>query len=355
MTLPVTVVVPAYRATETLARALASARDQEPSPPAEILVVDDGSQDGTEALARECGATVLVHEHNRGLAAARNTAVEAATQPWLAFLDADDEWLPHHLATLWPLRKGHDLVAGSALVWDLARRRARFHGPVHQREFAPRSPVALLATENYVAISAALARTDAVRDAGAFRSFAAVEDLDLWARLLTGGSAVVIPAVTIIYYVHPGQMSADSRVVQSWHLRVIDAHAGAPWWSTALAKRYHGTLAWHRAALAYRAGRRRDGAGIIARALTDPVKARGLVTFLVRRLRVRREAAHWDLTGARDGLPPLEAAAQAAAKVSTRAARHGLHSHVQADALAGGHDRERARADVHRPRGRDPR
>ena len=167
MTLPVTVVVPAYRATETLARALASARGQEPSPPAEILVVDDGSQDGTAELARECGATVLVHEHNRGLAAARNTAVAAATQPWLAFLDADDEWLPHHLATLWPLREGHDLVAGSAIVWDPAARRARFHGPVRARELAPRSPVALLATENYIAISAALARTDAVRAAGA--------------------------------------------------------------------------------------------------------------------------------------------------------------------------------------------
>ena len=130
VTLPVTVVVPAYRATETLARALASARAQQPYPPAEILVVDDGSRDGTAALARECGATVLVHEHNRGLAAARNTAVAAATQPWLAFLDADDEWLPHHLATLWPLREGHDLVAGSAIVWDPAWQRARFHGPV---------------------------------------------------------------------------------------------------------------------------------------------------------------------------------------------------------------------------------
>ena len=65
--------------------------------------------------------------------------------------------------------------------------------------------------ENYIAISAALARTDAVRDAGGFRPYAAVEDLDLWARLLTAGSAVVVPAVTIVYYVHPGQMSADTQ------------------------------------------------------------------------------------------------------------------------------------------------
>ena len=328
MTLPVTVVVPAYRAADTLARALASARGQEPSRPAEILVVDDGSQDGTADLARECGATVLVHQHNRGLAAARNTAVAAATQPWLAFLDADDEWLPHHLATLWPLREGHDLVAGSAIVWDPVARRARYHGPVRTRELAPSSPVALLATENYIAISAALARTDAVRAAGAFRPYAAVEDLDLWARLLTAGSAVVVPAVTIVYHIHPGQMSADERAVQGAHLRVIDAHAGAPWWNPTLSERYHGTLAWHRAALAFRAGRPRQGTGILARALANPVRARGLLTFLARRLRVRREAAHWDLTGARDGSPPLEAAAQAAAKVSTRAARHGLHPHV---------------------------
>ena len=124
-------------------------------------------------------------------------------------------------------------------------------------------------------------------------------------------------------------MSADIRAVQGSHLRVIDAHAGAPWWNPALSERYHGTLAWHRAALAFRAGRPRQGTGILARALANPVRARGLVTFLARRLRVRREAAHWDLTGARDGSPPLEAAAQAADKVSTRAARDGLHPHVR--------------------------
>jgi glycosyltransferase involved in cell wall biosynthesis len=328
MTLPITVVVPAYRATETLARALASARGQTPEPPAEILVVDDGSDDGTAELARECGATVLIHEHNRGLAAARNTAVEAATQPWLAFLDADDEWLPHHLATLWPLREGRDLIAGSAIVWEAARQRARFHGPVREREYTPASPVALLGTENYIAISAALARTEAVRAAGSFRPFPAVEDLDLWARLLTAGSAVIVPAVTIIYYVHPGQLSANTDAVQTWHLRVIDGLAGAPWWSPVLAERYRGTLAWHRAALAHGAGRRRQAAGILVRTLTHPVRARALAAYLVRRLRVRREAARWDLTGAREGTPPLEAAARAVAKVSTRAARHGLHPHV---------------------------
>ena len=307
MTLPVTVVIPAYQSAETLARAVASARSQEPGPPAEILVVDDGSQDGTAALARECGATVLVHEHNRGLAAARNTAVDAATQPWLAFLDADDEWLPHHLATLWPLRDGHDLVAGSAIV--SAPHRIRYHGPVRTREQRPRSPVALLANENYVAISAALARTDAVRKAGGFRPYKAAEDLDLWARLLTAGSAVVVPAVTIVYHVHPGQMSADTAAVQASHLRVIEAHAGAAWWTPALPERYRGTLAWHHAALAYRAGRPRYAAGVIVRALAQPEQARGLVAFITRRLRVRRQAAR-------------------ASKVLRGGARHSLHPDV---------------------------
>jgi hypothetical protein len=311
VTLPVTVVVPAYRATGTLARALASARDQRPSLPAEILVVDDGSQDGTAALARECGATVIVHERNRGLAAARNTAVTAATQPWLAFLDADDEWLPHHLATLAPLRDGHVLVAGSAIVWGPAESRCRFHGPVRRREMAPRSPLSLLATENYIAVSAALARTEAVRAVGGFRPHRGVEDLDLWARLLSTGSAVVVPAVTVVYHVHPAQMSADARAMQASHLGVIAAHAGAPWWNPALAERYRGALAWDRAAAAFAAGQRRKAAGILARALADPTQARGLTAFLARRLRARREAARWDLTGARAGAPPLDASAAA--------------------------------------------
>ena len=67
--------------------ALAAQKDVE----LQVIVVDDGSTDDTSEVAREHGVTVIRHEVNRGLAAARNTGVQAATAPVVAFLDDDCE------------------------------------------------------------------------------------------------------------------------------------------------------------------------------------------------------------------------------------------------------------------------
>ena len=68
-------------------QALAAQKDTD----LEVIVVDDGSTDDTSDVAREHGVTVIRHEVNRGLAAARNTGVQAATAPVVAFLDDDCE------------------------------------------------------------------------------------------------------------------------------------------------------------------------------------------------------------------------------------------------------------------------
>jgi glycosyltransferase involved in cell wall biosynthesis len=97
--LPITVVVPAYNSARTIERALSSVFAQN-ALPAEVIVVDDGSVDRTAELARAAGARVLV-QSNRGCGEARNTGIRAATQPWIALLDADDEWVPGKLASQW--------------------------------------------------------------------------------------------------------------------------------------------------------------------------------------------------------------------------------------------------------------
>src|SRR3954454_12177386 len=112
--LPITAVIPAYRCAATIGRAVRSARTQAP-PPAEVLVVDDASGDGTDALAAAEGARVIVHELNSGEGASRNSGLAEAREPWVAFLDGDDEWLPGHLSTLWAARDGHVLVGSAAL------------------------------------------------------------------------------------------------------------------------------------------------------------------------------------------------------------------------------------------------
>jgi glycosyltransferase involved in cell wall biosynthesis len=84
------VVIPAFNAAATLARAIESVRAQS-WPAHEIIVVDDGSSDATAEVARQFGEAVrLIQQKNSGVSVARNAGAVAATGDWLAFLDADD-------------------------------------------------------------------------------------------------------------------------------------------------------------------------------------------------------------------------------------------------------------------------
>lgn len=94
MTTPsVSVIVPAYNAEQFIADALSSVRAQVYSR-VECIVVDDGSSDGTAAIVHRSPDVRYLYQANRGVAAARNLGAAAAKGEYLAFLDADDLWLP---------------------------------------------------------------------------------------------------------------------------------------------------------------------------------------------------------------------------------------------------------------------
>jgi glycosyltransferase involved in cell wall biosynthesis len=90
----VSVIMPAYNSRMYVAAAIASVLDQEYEN-LELIVVDDGSSDGTADLARGFGNRVrVIEQSNSGPAAARNRGVGAARGDFIAFIDADDIWLP---------------------------------------------------------------------------------------------------------------------------------------------------------------------------------------------------------------------------------------------------------------------
>lgn len=93
----ISVIIPTYNRAHTLVRALDSVLTQT-RPADEIIVVDDGSDDGTaELVTRDYPTVKLIEQQNRGVSAARNGGIEKTCGEWVALLDSDDEWLPQKL------------------------------------------------------------------------------------------------------------------------------------------------------------------------------------------------------------------------------------------------------------------
>lgn len=93
----VSVVIPTYNRRDLVREAIASVTAQS-YPDVEVIVVDDGSDDGTAEVVRQFAGVQYVYQANRGVSAARNEGVARARGELLAFLDSDDLWQPDKLA-----------------------------------------------------------------------------------------------------------------------------------------------------------------------------------------------------------------------------------------------------------------
>ena len=326
--MPLSVVIPAYDRETMVGRAVESAWAQRPHPPAEVIVVDDCSHDETARVASEHGARVIRHDRNRGLGASRNTGVGAATQPWIALLDSDDEWLPHLVDTLWRLRDSHVLVGLASLNCGFDAGNDRFAGPTSRRPMVLRSPAALLYPENFIAASGTMVRADVVDAVGGWRpDLSHAEDLDLWLRVLERGTGVVAPTVGVIYHLHGGQVTRDHAAMDARQLEVMRAYADRPWWSAWRVEARRAGTAWD---LLRRGGG--PGAGRCAAFIARrPARVVGLAGLLLRRHRLRRRSATVTRAGTatvallvRSRQERERAAALAGPERLHPAARHGL-------------------------------
>lgn len=217
--LDVSVVIPAYRAEHTIARALNSVIAQS-KPPREVIVVIDGSPDNTGSVAEifcdkfQNTKYTVIHQENAGAGAARNLAVKTATSTYLAFLDADDAWLPEKLSRSFAVMEhsGLGLVAhnyasiaadGTTSAVDCA---ARFRkGP---------DPYSSLYRRGYLATSTLVVRRDLVTAAGGFDpSLPNAQDFDLWLAILQDRSIPfeVFDEALTHYYVTEGSITAHTE------------------------------------------------------------------------------------------------------------------------------------------------
>jgi glycosyltransferase involved in cell wall biosynthesis len=179
----VSAIIPCYNYGKYLAQAIASVLAQT-YPVAEILVVDDGSTDNTREVAASFGDRVrYIYQENQGPSAARNNGIREVTGDWIAFLDADDRWLPEKIelqvkAAEQDAKVALVYTAVSAILPDGRRVEVAAHDP---RRLWPRLRYTNCVTGS---CSATLIRRDVLVAEGGFdESIRGSEDWDLWVRL----------------------------------------------------------------------------------------------------------------------------------------------------------------------------
>lgn len=212
----VSVIIPVYNGESYLAEAIESALTQT-HPAHEIIVLDDGSTDGSASVARGYAVTLLQQE-NRGLATARNTAMSYASGDYFALLDCDD---------VWPKTKLADQVAALEAEKDagyaLSYQRYIFEGG-RQPNWFKRTPVD--EWEPGYCPSCWLIRRSTWEQVGSFDPNAGYgEDIDWLSRANDLGIRfIMVEKVLLLRRIHEDNITGRPETKLAW-LRVLRASA----------------------------------------------------------------------------------------------------------------------------------
>ncbi len=183
MAADISVIIPVFNRQETLDRALKSIFSQG-VPVSEIVVVDDGSTDGTAAVYEKYKDRIVVERfsENCGVSAARNAGIRRATHEWICLLDSDDEWLPDKIRNQLEYIERHPdcTIFQSEEIWirngvrvNPMKKHRKYGGDI----FLQSLPLCI------VSPSAVMFRKSVFLELGEFdTAFPVCEDYDLWLR-----------------------------------------------------------------------------------------------------------------------------------------------------------------------------
>jgi glycosyltransferase involved in cell wall biosynthesis len=228
--LAISAIVPVYNGRKYLNAAIASVLDQTLAP-CELIVVDDGSTDGSCDFVQiperpNCQFPIsLIRRPNGGQSAARNTAAAAAKGDFLAFLDQDDVWYPHHLEALAALLTGtskpgwvySDLDQIDAQGSMVAR---RFIGALANH---PKTLLSdMVAKDMFVVPTASLVNREAFEAVDGFdERLSGYEDDDLFLRMFQKGfDNFFLPEATAQWRTHEGSASTTQHMTRSRQIYV---------------------------------------------------------------------------------------------------------------------------------------
>ncbi len=215
----VSVVIPAFNREHVIEAAVTSVLEQRYNEPIEVIIVDDGSIDGTVARVERIGdprVKLVRHSDNAGVSAARNTGIEAARGAWVAFQDSDDTWLPDKLALQMALTSDPDVVAVyCGMTVDL--------GPGRPARYLPNPSITpraghiqqRLLRDSFISTQTLVARRSLLTELNGFDpSLPALVDWDLVIRLSGRGRVALVdePLVTQQFSANSITHSTEKRL-----------------------------------------------------------------------------------------------------------------------------------------------
>jgi len=273
------VIIPCYNGERFIGDAVASVCAQRGAD-LEVIVVDDGSKDGSAAMVKAVGdprVRLLHHDHNRGIAAARNTGLAAARGAIVAFLDQDDVWLPGRLeAQLAELDRGASrgvgLVFCDVVNRDLSGRewssRARVPRRVHALD--TEALLARVIADPFLNLGSAVIDRSAVEAAGRFDETVrgGADDFDLIVRLAEQTRFAHVPRALFARRLHGDNFTDPLRMTEEAVSAIDGVEQRHPGLRRA-ARIGRARMVYRRAAALHQAGARRRAAADFRRALAQ--------------------------------------------------------------------------------------
>jgi len=226
----VSVIIPAYNAATYLPHAMESVMRQTFAD-WEIVLVDDGSTDHTAAVCQEYQSKLqrlqYIHQPNRGISAARNTALQAARGEFIALLDADDVWLPQRL------ERGVKVLDSEPETGLVHARVARIDGngvvlgqlKVEPKHLSGRIARNIYTRRAHIICPTAMFRRTCLETIGLFdEALRTTEDRDLWFRIARRWRVAYIDEVLAYYRLSPLSVTKDLNGLLNGQIQFVSKH-----------------------------------------------------------------------------------------------------------------------------------
>lgn len=238
----VSVIIPAWKASSTIGKAIDSLLAQTRRPD-EVIVVDDGSPDDIGSAVRPYGSWVhLVRKANGGASSARNLGIELATGDYIAFLDADDYWHPRKLEKQLAVFQEHPAVGLVSARYGVAQTDGKVIEYPPLTEAVWDTPLhaegaTAFAMSTVVWTSAMVVRREVLGDLRFDETLKIAEDRDLWVRLVCRTPIYLQSEVLATLVISEGSLSRsdldlDCRsmlcMIQR-HETLLDRHSRRKW------------------------------------------------------------------------------------------------------------------------------